>query len=277
MTVVGVWFLLIGASTVLVYQHHMIDVYGGIIVGLLAIYLIPFEISQKPTYVTTTNSHRLMAIRYAMLAIVLIIIAALARGWAMLLFYPAVCFLLVGGAYGSGRTNFLQKSQGHIPLAMQILFAPYLLAICWTWKHYRNKDKAYCEIIPGVMFGRRLTQQELEALTRQGVTAVLDLAPEVKTRLPDNPIHYKHIPILDFTAPGNAQLREAVNFIKTHQISGKVYVHCALGYLRSACIATALLIDKGNSREHAVRDIISARPRCNILREQQFATVSVSG
>ncbi len=269
--VVAIWFLLICASTVLVYQHHMIDIYGGIIVGLLAIYLIPFEISQKPTYVAVTRHHRRMARRYAVLAVALITIAAMAGGWAMVLFYPAISFLLVANAYWSGRSNFLQKSQGRIPFVMQILFAPYLLAVCWTWKFYRNKDQAYCEITPGVMLGRRLTQNELEALTQQGVVAVLDVAPEVKTRLPEKSIHYKHIPILDFTAPSDAQLQEALAFIKQYQTNGKVYIHCALGYWRSASIAAALLVDNGKTPKQAIHAIINARPRCKVLGEHNIA------
>ncbi|MBI4587038.1 MAG: dual specificity protein phosphatase family protein, partial [Planctomycetes bacterium] len=44
-----------------------------------------------------------------------------------------------------------------------------------------------------------------------------------------------NIPVLDFTAPAPKELEEALDFIRGHlERKTPVYVHCALGRVRSA-------------------------------------------
>ena len=38
-TVVLVWFLLVGVSVLFIYQHHFLDIVGGVVVGLVAVWL----------------------------------------------------------------------------------------------------------------------------------------------------------------------------------------------------------------------------------------------
>ncbi|MBI4585050.1 MAG: dual specificity protein phosphatase family protein, partial [Planctomycetes bacterium] len=46
-----------------------------------------------------------------------------------------------------------------------------------------------------------------------------------------------NIPVLDFTAPAPKELEEALDFIRGHlERKTPVYVHCALGRVRSAAV-----------------------------------------
>jgi hypothetical protein len=56
------------------------------------------------------------------------------------------------------------------------------------------------------------------------------------------PLHYKNIPVLDLTAPTPEQLVEAVRFMTEHAATGTVYVHCKVGYSRSAAAVAAWLL-----------------------------------
>jgi rhodanese-related sulfurtransferase len=94
-----------------------------------------------------------------------------------------------------------------------------------------------------------LSKREAAALRAAGPLAVLDLAPELAT--PGREAHepYLHLPVLDFTSPTAQQLQQALAFIAEHRTGRRVYVHCALGYLRSVSVAAALLRAQGRSWE----------------------------
>ena len=259
---VTVWFVLIAASTVLVFQHHVIDVAGGVIVGLLSWYLFPFDRQLKPEYQPQTRQHVKPGLLYLLSGIALALIAATLGDWFVLLLYPAVSLCLVASAYLSARSNFLQKHQGRIPWSMQLLFAPYLQVVCWTWKFHKYRDQAYTRVGCGLVLGRRLSKKELLGLQAEGVVAVIDLAPEVKSRFPRQ-MDYLHLPVLDFTRPTAGQVEQAARFVARHR-QGKVYIHCALGYLRSAQLVLALLKRSGQNPKTAAELLRRLRPACKV-------------
>jgi protein-tyrosine phosphatase len=95
-----------------------------------------------------------------------------------------------------------------------------------------------------------------------GVTAVLDLAAEFSEVKPLREICYCNIPILDLTAPTIDQLGEMADFIDKHSQNGIVYVHCKIGYSRSAAAVAAWLLKTGKTGgvEAALALIRRARP-----------------
>lgn len=254
------WFALIALSTVLVWQHHIIDVAGGLLVGLLALHLFPLEWSKRPRYQHAGRQHRVMALRWSALVLVFVIAAALIGGFGLLLLYPALSLALVALAYARGWSNFLQKTGGRLPLSTRILFAPWLFGICLAWKYHRRRSRSCAWVRSNLVFGRRLDRRELEQLQQEGIGAVLDLAPEVKVRFPQQHLAYCHVPILDFTTPDPQQIRQAVEFIRQHSRYTKVYVHCAMGYFRSATIVTALLCSEGMDTTQALDKLRTVRP-----------------
>ena len=79
------------------------------------------------------------------------------------------------------------------------------------------------------------------------MTAVLDLTAEFSEAKPFRALIYRNIPILDLTAPSIDQLREMAAFIDDESRKGVVYVHCKIGYSRTAAAAAAYLLQTGKA------------------------------
>jgi protein-tyrosine phosphatase len=87
------------------------------------------------------------------------------------------------------------------------------------------------------------------------------------------------VPILDLTRPSRAQLEQCVAFIGQHRAVGRVYVHCALGFARSACVAAAYMIAIGEawSADQAIAIVTSARPGAVMGEEIREALEEFAG
>jgi protein-tyrosine phosphatase len=119
-----------------------------------------------------------------------------------------------------------------------------------------------------------LNNREASAAVRTGVTAVLDLTAEFSEAKAFRAICYRNMPILDLTAPSQEQLHEMAAFIREQSEKGIVYVHCKIGYSRSAAAAGAYLLAGGKSRtaEEAVSLLRQARPSI-IVRPEALAAL----
>jgi protein-tyrosine phosphatase len=102
---------------------------------------------------------------------------------------------------------------------------------------------------------------------------VLDLTSEFAVPPSFRVLAYRNIPILDLTAPTPEQLGEAVAFLHEASADGVVYVHCKIGYSRSAAVVGAYLLDSGqaNSAEEAIAHLREARPSIVIRPEARAA------
>lgn len=256
---VSIWFALIVVSTVLVYQHHLIDIAGGMLVAALALHFFGTEVDQKQCIVT--RQHRRMALRFFLVTILLLELTMLLGGWAYLLLYPALSTLLVAGAYITAHSDFLAKKRQGYAWWTWLLLAPYLLGSHLGWRYFARRDTPWVELIPGLMVGRRPSRVEVTQLQQAGVIAVLDLAPELIAPSNWNGVHYRHLPVLDYSVPSPAQIDIALAFISRHSQYGTVYVHCALGYLRSVSLLAAYLMKQGYSRTEAMRLLKRERPK----------------
>jgi protein-tyrosine phosphatase len=56
---------------------------------------------------------------------------------------------------------------------------------------------------------------------------------------------YKSLPVLDATAPTEEQLRSMVGWLTVTMDFGPIYIHCALGHGRSACVVIAYMLSIG--------------------------------
>jgi protein-tyrosine phosphatase len=123
------------------------------------------------------------------------------------------------------------------------------------------------QVAPGVWVGRRPRAHELPA----GVGIVVDLCAD----LPEAPgvtagRTYLSIPALDSTAPRPAQIAAAVETMLA--TPGAAFIHCAFGHGRSATVAAALLVRRGDATLDDVEAKMRAiRPRIGLNAVQRAA------
>lgn len=182
-------------------------------------------------------------------------------GWAAALpLYVAVSLGLLAVAYaGVGPRLMFKRPTGRRSLLGWILLAPYFLLNTVTFHLYRliSREPAFVEVAPNLSFGRRLLARESDA---GGWESVLDLAGEFPATW--KPAKYRSLPMLDAVAPSEPDLRSAVAWISDAVTSGPMYVHCALGHGRSACVVIAYLLSVGTvvTVADGVRLLRSLRP-----------------
>ena len=259
-----IWFSLVGASTLLTRQHHVIDVVGGFILGGLCFYLIPAR-----SYSRWLTPNPRIAAYYAIGAAACSAAAAILWPWGAVLAWPATsCAVVVAGYLWFGPAIF-RKTAGRLPWSSRLLLAPLLVAQRLSLFYYSRQCRAWDRATPRVWIGRRLSNRDAADAVRQGVTAVLDLTGEFSETAPFLSLRYLNVPILDLTGPTQEQLERCVAFIIEHAEQGVVYVHCKIGYSRSAATVAAYLISSGAARsaDEAFAILRTARPTIVIRPE----------
>ncbi len=272
------WFILIGLSALLTYQHQLVDVLTGLFLGLVCLHAFPGEsFAEDGTQSRARNS--VLARRYGLGAIVLFATALLSRPWGLLLLWPGVSLAIIAWAYCGAGAAVFGKRAGRLPISVRIVLGPYLSGIWCAWLIHRQRDVPFGEIIPGLLVGRKLNNAEAQALVDRGLCAVLDLTAEWSEASPLRRVAYRNIPLLDFTSPTNEQLTQATSFIAEHIVRGTVYVHCGWGYSRSTCVGAAWLLSSGKAL--TVLDAIdmtrAARPKLVMTPELERAVRGVQG
>ena len=233
---VHLWFTLILASPLLTWQHHVIDVATGAMLGQIC--LFAFSERRDRSLVRSSANLRVAGF-YAAGSAVLGILAITFGFWFWLLLWPASALAVVAIAYVRGTSSVFRKSNGSLPISTRVVLGPYLLGTFARLWIYRRRGEPWREVAPGVYRGRLLTRREALTVRAKGVTGVLDLTAEHAETRAFLEIEYLNVPVLDLTEPSREQFDKAVRFIATHALRGGVYVHCALGISRSVAAAAA--------------------------------------
>jgi hypothetical protein len=191
---------------------------------------------------------------------------------AGLLIWIGGSFLLLALAYWGNAPFLLGKraSGGRNPLSW-ILVGPYLLVSALSQALARSKSP-YTEVAPGLYMGRHLGDDEAEAMVRStGVRTVIDLAAEHTEASIFRTLDYCSLPVLDAMPLTAGQLRSAVGIIQQKLPGGPVFVHCALGFGRSGCVAAAYLIAAGLATDvkNALSQLKRIRPGITLSRGQR--------
>ncbi|MDF9618205.1 phosphatase PAP2/dual specificity phosphatase family protein [Pseudomonas entomophila] len=262
------WMGLIGLSVLTTWQHHFIDVPTGALAGFVCLWLWPRQGAlpwQTARFARAPKRWRL-ALRYALGAMLLAVIAFKLGHAALWLLWPAVSLLLVGLNYAVvGAGGFQKGADGRLSIAATCLLAPYLLAAwansrLWTWRHPQPD-----EVCDGVHLGRLPGRSDASSFA-----GIVDLCAELPGPFAGKPAptqsasprRYHNLPTLDLVAPSSQLLQQAAKAIEDLRQQGPLLVCCALGYSRSASAVAAWLVLSGrcNDVDEAETLIRKARP-----------------
>jgi protein-tyrosine phosphatase len=202
------------------------------------------------------------------IAAVLVALAVWTRVWVLL--WPAAVLLGVAIVYLAQAPRALGKrADGSLAWWAWLVWAPLFgyMRLLHELARSLTDEPVANEIVPGVWVGRRPRRHELPA----GVAIVVDLCAE----LPVAPgvaegRRYLAIPTLDATSPTPDEIAGAVDAMLA--AGGPVFVHCAFGHGRSATVAAALLVRRGDATLDGVEAMLRARrPRIGLNAHQRRA------
>ena len=262
------WFFLIALSPLLTYQHHVIDIVGGFVLAGYCFYLF-----RESSHTAPVVANRRIGSYYAAAAAVVLITGAILWPWGCLLLWPATALGIVSIAYFKAGPIIFHKTEGKLPWSTRFVLAPCLLGQYLSLLYYRSKCRSWDKVTPQIWIGGKLGCRSANKVLRSGIVAVLDLNVEFSEAKPFRKTNYRNIPVLDLTAPTQAQLEETTKFIGNHSRNGAVYVHCKIGYSRSAAAVAAYLIKSGKVKtaEEAFAMIRRVRPSVVIRPEVRSA------
>jgi protein-tyrosine phosphatase len=270
----NIWFVLIALSAVLTYQHHVMDVVAGFALGAYCLYLFPESRPRLPVMENRRVGSYYLIGTFATASLVVFF-----WRWGALLLWPAISLGVAAAAYFGVGPGVFRKRDGRLPWTTWWTLGPVLFGQEMSRRYYRRQCHAWDELTPQVWIGGVLDRDEAIALLKGGVTAVLDLTAEFSEPAPLRSVTYRNIPILDLTAPNADQLTEIAAFIERESANGIVYVHCKIGYSRTAAAVAAYLLRShlARSTPEALDLVRRARPSVVVRPEvlaalQQFET-----
>jgi membrane-associated phospholipid phosphatase len=266
----ALWFFLIGLSPLLTYQHHVIDIAGGFVLAGYCFYFFR-ERSLAPSVVV----NRRIGLYYAAGAAVALLMAVILWPWGVLLLWPTTALGIVASAYFGAGSRVFRKTKGKLPLSTRFVLAPCQLGQYLSLLYYRRRCRSWDEVTPRIWIGGKLGRRAANKALRSGVKSVLDLSAEFSEAKSFRKINYRNIPVLDLTAPTQTQLAEMAEFIGNQSRNGIVYVHCKIGYSRSAAAVAAYLImsGKASTANEAFAIVRRVRPSI-VIRPEVTAALS---
>lgn len=222
---------LVSVATLFTYQHHVLDVLAGALLGVACIGLVLPQ-RQAPS----------VALYYALGAGMVVVVGMAWWPWWMTS-YGAVSLLLVARAYATCDAHFLHKTQGRFAWWVWLLYAPYLhgYRLTWLFVQWRERGSPPCaHVAPGLWVGRRLCNTQVHHLPSK--CTVVDLANEISETPLLRTAHYHHVPMLDLLPPTPEDVQRVLAIVHDALKCGhSVYLHCAMGYSRSRHMACAYL------------------------------------
>jgi protein phosphatase len=202
---------------------------------------------------------------YAAGAAIVLLTGAIFWPWGVLLLWPTIALGIVAIAYFGAGPIIFHKTKGKLPWSTRFVLAPCLLGQYLSLLYYRSQCRSWDEVTPRIWIGGKLGARSANKVLCAGVTAVLDLSAEFSEAKPFRKVNYRNIPVLDLTAPTQAQLAEMSEFIANNSRNGAVYVHCKIGYSRSAAAVAAYLITSGKAKTAEKAFTMTRRVRPSIV------------
>lgn len=240
-----VWSLAIGLSVLTTWQHHVIDIPTGALLGLFALWLFPAKRASPLAgfrFTDDPKARRLAACYAAGAAACLALTIWTTRdfGAGLLLLWPALALGIAAAGYAGAGAGVFQKGEGgHISLASRWLLLPYRLGAWLNLLWWTRRLPAATRIADGIFLGRFPTHRALSTYA-----AVIDMTAELPGMTVQG-LAWRAFPSLDLLAMPAAHIREAALAVETAQRYGPVLICCALGFQRSAMVAACVLLRAG--------------------------------
>jgi len=239
---VALWLWLIALSTLLVYQHHFIDLPTGALVGGAAVAMI-HKNSKVLNRFTTPRSLKVGL--YYLATAILFLVGAFAYH-SLIALWLFLSMTLVAIAYAFGLNHLIAGENARASLWQWIIFAPYFVGTNLSWRWYKRKLPLMSHVEDRVYFGRHPTKDEYAQLSEYGINHAINLALE--HQINRSVLEQTRMPFLDLTIPSPEALHRVVMMIEAKKENG-VYVHCALGLSRSVMAISAWMLYLGYTME----------------------------
>ncbi|MEJ2489331.1 MAG: hypothetical protein P8Y50_06015 [Sulfurovaceae bacterium] len=220
------WIVLIGLSTLFVYQHHFIDLPIGALVGIACIALVPYKKYTKITEKFMTPRHLKMALYYIGAATLFVIIAfMLSNLFSLPFIYLFFSMFVLSIVYAFGFESILSDQR------FFILFLPYFIGNHISWLYYKKHLPLISKFENNLFFGRYPTKDEYHLLKNNyNIDFFINLASDMKFNK-----YYKPditFDLLDMTIQNPQKLDEIYRFMKANK-DKKIFIHCKFGLSRT--------------------------------------------
>jgi protein-tyrosine phosphatase len=203
-----------------------------------------------------------------LIAVALVGLAIWTRVWILL--WPAAVWSAVAIVYFTRTPRALGKrADGTLAWWAWLAWAPLFgyMRLMHELARSLTGEPVANEVAPGIWVGRRPRAHELP----EDVAIVVDLCAELAEApgVADGRA-YLAIPTLDATSPTPAEITRAVDTILATK--GAAFIHCAFGHGRSATVAAALLVRRGEATlDDVERKMRACRPRIGLNAYQRGA------
>jgi hypothetical protein len=198
--------------------------------------------------------------------------------------HGALCFLSLAAMYALRAAGVAVEVVLLRPvwsLVIRVTVLPYLVlgAVALYISRWFDREGLLNRVAPDLYVGRLPFPFERGALRAAGIEAVLNLCwefPRLSGADRETAIETAHLPILDGSAPSDAQFRAAVQRVARWRGAGRcVLIHCAQGHGRTATITAAALLGLGlaSDVEEALAMVRAVRPRARPSRIQKAALI----
>ena len=247
-----VWSFLIGVSVLTTWQHHVIDIPAGALLGLFALWLFPpREPSPLSGFTLTGDSRsRRLATFYLAGAAGLLLLTVLATrdsGAGLLLLWPALSLAIVALGYAGAREAVFQKrADGRISLASRLLLFPYRLAARLNARWWTRRLPTAVEIGDGVLLGQFPARGGVST-----IATVVDMTAEFPSIVVPGLV-WRAFPSIDLLSMPAGRIRAGALAVEEAQSHGPVLICCALGFQRSAMVAACWLVRSGHAATAAI-------------------------
>jgi protein-tyrosine phosphatase len=203
-----------------------------------------------------------------LIAAALIALALWTGAWILL--WPAAVLLAVAIVYLARAPRALGKrADGTLAWWAWIAWAPLLgyMRLLHELARALTGEPVADQVAAGVWVGRRPRAHELP----DGIAIVVDLCAEMpEVAEVAHGRRYLAIPTLDAMSPTPAEIARAVDAML--DAGGPAFIHCAFGHGRSATVAAALLVRRGDATLDDVERMLRARrPRIGLNGQQRRA------